>query len=71
MRTTWARTRSTVMSRRLEDAGGQALLLAQQAEQDVLGADVVVLERARLLLGEDDDLAGSLCESLEQRTALL
>ncbi len=36
---------------RLEDAGGQALLLAEQAEQDVLGADVVVLERPGLLLG--------------------
>ena len=51
---------------RLEHAGGEALLLAEQAEQDVLGADVVVLERARLLLGEDDDLTGALCESLEQ-----
>ena len=50
----------------LEDAGGQALLLAEQAEQDVLGADVVVLERARLFLGEDHHLARSLCESLEQ-----
>ena len=49
----------------LEDAGRQALLLAEQAEQDVLGPDVVVLERSRLLLGEDDDLAGALCESLE------
>ena len=49
----------------LEHAGGQALLLAKQAEQDVLGADVVVLEGPRLLLGEDDYLAGSLCESLE------
>jgi hypothetical protein len=36
---------------RLEDAGRQTLLLAQQTEQDVLGADVVVLERARLFLG--------------------
>jgi len=26
----------------LEDAGGDALALAQQAQQDVLGADVVV-----------------------------
>jgi hypothetical protein len=33
----------------------------------VLGADVVVLERAGLFLREDDDLPGSLCESLEQR----
>ena len=49
----------------LEHASCQALLLAQEAEQDVLGADVVVLERPRLLLGEDDHLAGSLCESLE------
>ena len=49
----------------LEHARGEALLLAEQAEQDVLGADVVVLEGPRLLLGEDDDLAGSLCESLE------
>ena len=51
---------------RLEHARGEALLLAEQPEQDVLGADVVVLERPRLLLGEDDDLPGSLCESLEQ-----
>ena len=49
----------------LEDAGGEALLLAEQAEQDVLGPDVVVLERPRLFLGENDDLAGSFCESLE------
>ena len=56
---------------RLEDAGGEALLLAQQTEQDVLGADVVVLERASLFLGQDDYLTGSLCESLEQMASLL
>ena len=50
---------------RLEHAGGKALLLSEESEQDVLGADVVVLESPRLLLGEDDDLTGSLCESLE------
>ena len=49
----------------LEHASRQALLLAEQAEQDVLGADVVVLEGPRLLLGEDDHLSSSLCESLE------
>ncbi len=49
----------------LEHASGQALLLAQQSEQDVLGADVVVLERSRLLLRENDHLAGPFCESLE------
>ncbi len=49
----------------LEHARGEALLLAQQPEQDVLGADVVVLERPRLLLRENDDLPGPFCESLE------
>ena len=44
----------------LEHPGGEALLLAKQAEQDVLGADVVVLEGPRLFLGEDDYLAGLL-----------
>ncbi len=50
---------------RLEHAGRKALLFAQQTEQDVLGADVVVLERPRLFLRQDDHLAGSLCKSLE------
>jgi hypothetical protein len=40
---------------RLEHARGETFLLAQQAEQDVLRADVVVLQRPRLVLGEDDD----------------
>ena len=56
---------------RLEHAGGEALLLAEEAEQDVLGADVVVLERPGLFLGEDDDLARSLCESLEHSVVAL
>ena len=43
----------------------EALAEAQQAQQDVLGADVVVLERARLVLGEDDHLAGSFGETFE------
>ena len=38
---------------------------AQQPEQDVLGADVVVLERAGLVLREDHDLTRSLREALE------
>jgi hypothetical protein len=40
-------------------------LLPEQPEQDVLGADVVVLERPRLVLGEDDDLATPVGEPLE------
>ena len=50
---------------RLEHARGQPLLLTQEAEEDVLGTDVVVLERARLVLREDDHLAGALGEALE------
>ena len=49
----------------LQHAGREALLLTQQPEQDVLGADVVVLERPRLFLRENDNLAGPFCESLE------
>ena len=55
---------------RLEHARGETFLLAQQPEQDVLGADVVVLERPRLVLCENDDLASSLCESLEHSMPL-
>jgi hypothetical protein len=51
---------------RLQHAGGQPFFLAEQAEQDVLGTDVVVLQRAGLLLGEDDHLDGAFCEPLEQ-----
>jgi hypothetical protein len=50
---------------RLKDPRREALLFAEEAEEDVLGPDVVVLERPRLLLGEDDHLTCSLCESLE------
>ena len=50
---------------RLEHARGKTLLLAQQAEQDVLSSDVVVLERPRLVLRKNDDLASSLGESFE------
>jgi hypothetical protein len=49
----------------LEDASGEALLLAEETEQDVLGTDVIVLEGSGFLLREDDHLTCSLCESLE------
>ena len=49
----------------LEHPRGEALLLAQQAEQDVLRADVVVLESSRLVLREDDHLPCPFRESLE------
>src|SRR5207245_2787676 len=56
---------------RLEQARGKAFLLAEQAEQDVLRADVVVLERARLVLCEDYDLTSPFREAFEQPSAPL
>ena len=50
----------------LEHPRRETLFLAKQAEQDVLGADVVVLERACFVLREDDYLACSFSETLEQ-----
>ena len=50
---------------RLKCARGQTLLLAKQAQQDVLGADVVVLEAPGLLLGQHNDLTSSSGESLK------
>ena len=41
-----------------QDLGGHAFLLAQQAQQQVFGADVVVVEVAGLLDGVLDDLLG-------------
>src|ERR671922_198128 len=51
---------------RLEDAGGETLLLPEQAEEDVLGADVVVLQRTRFVLRENDYLASPFGEPLKQ-----
>jgi hypothetical protein len=44
---------------------GEPLLLAKQAEQEVLTADVAVSERPGLVLCEDDDLSGTFGEALE------
>src|SRR5262249_47256701 len=55
----------------LEHPRCEALLLAQQAEQDVLGADGVVLQRPGFVLCKNDDLTGSLCEPLEHPLTLL
>jgi hypothetical protein len=51
---------------RLEHSRRQALFLAEQAKKQVLGADVVVLQRPRLILGENDNLTSSFREALEQ-----
>ena len=49
----------------LERLRRDALTLVDQPEQDVLGADVRVIEQTRLFLGENDDPAGSVSEAFE------
>jgi len=49
----------------LERLRRDSLTLVDQAEQDVLGPDVVVVQHPGLLLGQDDDTAGAVCEPLE------
>ena len=49
----------------LERLGGDALTLVDQAQEDVLGADVVVVEHPGLFLGQDDHAAGSVGEPFE------
>ena len=51
----------------LEHARSEPFLFPQQSEQDVLGADVVVLQGTRLVLREYNDLTSPLGESFEQR----
>ena len=54
---------------RLERLGGDAFALVDEPEQDVLGADVVVVEEPRLFLGQDDDPASPVGEAFEQDAA--
>ena len=54
----------------LERLRGDALALVDQPEQDVLGADVVVVEHPRLFLGEDHDSSGSVGEAFEHVSVL-
>jgi hypothetical protein len=56
---------------RLERLGGDALTLVDEAEQDVLGTDVVVVEQARLFLGQHDHPTGPVGESFEHLDASL
>ena len=48
-----------VHAERLQDAGGDALALADEAEEQVLRADVVVAEAAGLVDGQLDDALGA------------
>lgn len=48
-----------------ERLGGDSLTLVDQAQQDVLRADVVVIEHLGLFLGQDDDAPRAIGKSLE------
>ena len=48
--------------------GGHPVLLGEQTQQEVLGPEEAVVEEARLLLGQDEDPAGPVGESLEHRS---
>jgi hypothetical protein len=49
----------------LQDRGRDALTVADEPEQDVLGPDEIVTEPPRLFPGQDDDPTRPLRESLE------
>ena len=49
----------------LERLGRHALTLVDEAEQDVLGPDEVVVEQARFFLGQDQDSSGSVSKTFE------
>ena len=50
---------------RLERLGRHALTLVDEPQQDVLGADEVVVEKSRFFLGQDQDSSGSVSETFE------
>jgi len=54
----------------LERARSDSLLFPEEAQEEVLRADVVVLQRPRFVLSEDDDLTGALREALEHALSL-
>ena len=56
---------------RLQGLGGDSLSLVDEAEEEVLGADVVVVERPRFVLSQDDDAAGAVGKAFEHRWFLL
>src|SRR5581483_6232492 len=55
---------------RLERLGGDPFALVDEAEQDVLGPDVVVVEHPRLFLREDHHPPGSVGEAFEHVSVL-
>ena len=70
MALTSSRVPSSDIPKRLEDLDRDPAGLAEEPEQQVLGADVVVLQSPGFLLGKDDDVAGPVSESLEHGTTV-
>ncbi len=55
-------------SQRLERLRGHALTLVDEAQEDVLRADVVVVEHPGFFLSQDDDAPRAIGEPFEHRT---
>ena len=49
----------------LKCPSGNPFALGEEAKKDVLGADEAVVEQTGLLLGVDEDPAGTVCEALK------
>ena len=58
-------------SERLQPFGGNPFAFVNQPEENVLGADVVVVQEARFFLGKNHNSSCSICEPLKHGTSLL
>ncbi len=63
--------RVEVDAQSLQGSCGHSFAFADEAEQDVLGADVAVIQQARLFLGQNNDSASPVGEPLKQGRCLL
>ena len=51
----------------LQGLGGHSLALVDEAEKEVLGADVVVVQGSRLVLREHDDASGAVGKAFKHQ----
>ena len=58
-------------SRGFQRLGGYAFALMDKAEQDVLGADVIVVKHACFFLRQNDDAASTIGKPLEHDSPIL
>ena len=64
---TWLRTAFQRVAQRFQRLGRYALALVNKSQQDVLGADVVVVEHPGFFLSQDDNPPRAVGEPLEHR----